>query len=363
MNGPLRTAREYPTIRSHSVPLEMLYLGSTSRRIIPRGGTRGTSGRQWRLDAGSGYEVVDHAPGDAHLRRKLGELVRAVPTGVLDLAGLQPDLPSRVVGGEADHERVREGPRLAAEVPEVLDLDTDLLAHLAVDRLFYGLARLDETGEHAAQALREAGRAGEQDLIPPPHADDHGRADPRVVHHPAPGAPHRHLPLHGLRRPPAPAAEAVRGVPAHDLLRLPRHREKLLVHDGEDRAQVHERRALGRLHPIRHLRGPARPAVEVPDGLTKESFYSEIFQVGRPRHARLVPFEHEQPLVPEREPQRPLCQTLRRLARYSAGWRARRPVPSRICSLQLVPGATTTLPPASLTAGKSRLSPIFMETS
>ncbi len=53
----------------------------------------------------------------------------------------------------------------------------------------------------------------------------------------------------------------------------------------------------------------------------------------------------------------------RRLARYSAGWRARRPVPSRICSLQLVPGATTTLSPAPLTAGKSLLSPIFIEMS
>ena len=37
-------------------------------------------------------------------------------------------------------------------------------------------------------------------------------------------------------------------------------------------------------------------------------------------------------------------------------------MPSRICSLQLVPGATIILSPASRTAGKSLRSPIFIET-
>ncbi len=80
----------------------------------------------------------------------MGEVVGAVPAGVLDLAGLGFELAAGVVRRKADHERAREGPRLAAEVPEVLHLDPDLLAHLAVDGLFYGLARLDEPGEHAS---------------------------------------------------------------------------------------------------------------------------------------------------------------------------------------------------------------------
>src|SRR4028119_2270633 len=167
----------------------MLYLGSTHHGLSHAAAPGALSGRP--LTSGRGDEVFDHAPGDAYLRGKLWEGVGTVPACVLDLAGLGRELAAGVVRGEADHERVREGPRLAAEVAEVLDLDPDLLAHLAVDRLFYGLTRLDEAGEHAAQPLREAGRAREQDLIPPPHADDHGRADPRGVHHPAPGATRR----------------------------------------------------------------------------------------------------------------------------------------------------------------------------
>src|ERR687893_385310 len=142
----------------------------------------------------------------------------------------------------------------------------------------------------------------------------------------------------------------------------PGHREERFVNGGEYSPQVHESGTLGSLRPLRHLRGPARAAVQVAHGPAEVGLEPELFGHGGLRPARPATFEHEEAVAPEREPQRPR-QTLRRPARYSAGWRARRPVPSRICSLQLVPGATTTRPSASLTAGKSLLSPIFMETS
>src|ERR687894_184582 len=55
---------------------------------------------------------------------------------------------------------------------------------LAVDGFLLALARRDKTGQYTAHALREARGAREQDLRFAPHAHDHGRADPRVVHHP-----------------------------------------------------------------------------------------------------------------------------------------------------------------------------------
>src|SRR4051812_25817320 len=80
----------------------------------------------------------------------------AVPLGVEDLAAVGADLAAGPVGEEADHERVGEGPRLAAEVPNVRDLDADLFAHLAGDRLLERLADFDEARERAVKDAREA---------------------------------------------------------------------------------------------------------------------------------------------------------------------------------------------------------------
>ena len=129
------------------------------------------------LKAAAANEVVDQGAGDREARRQAGQAVDPEPAGVLDLRLLRADLSRVPVGHEADHQRVRERPGLAAEVADVPHLDPHLLAHLAGDRLLQRLARLDETGERAVDAGGEVGGAGEQELLPALDAHDHGRRD------------------------------------------------------------------------------------------------------------------------------------------------------------------------------------------
>src|SRR4249919_3698985 len=107
---------------------------------MPRGQTPGhvPSSEWWWSSsplAGSRSPVVDQSPCDREWRRDKGEIIRRVPARVEDLLLLDVDLPARVLGREADHQRVWEGPRLAPEVADVADFDPRLLAHLAHDCL------------------------------------------------------------------------------------------------------------------------------------------------------------------------------------------------------------------------------------
>ena len=68
--------------------------------------------------------------------------------------------PLDVLGAEADHQAVRERPRLARHVLHVADGDADLLAHLAHDGAFEVLARLDEAGEAGVHRAAEVARPG-----------------------------------------------------------------------------------------------------------------------------------------------------------------------------------------------------------
>src|SRR5215211_6382953 len=97
------------------------------------------------------YKVLYHGAGDAYFGRQVWEVVCGVPAGVFDLTGFRSQVATLVICGKGDHERVRERPRLAPEVPDVRYLDPDLLAHLADDGLFYRLAWLDEASEHAVE--------------------------------------------------------------------------------------------------------------------------------------------------------------------------------------------------------------------
>src|SRR5215207_9509814 len=188
----------------------------------------------FRVEAVLFHEVVYHCAGDADPRGNphgdFRELVRPVPSCVLDLSGFGYQFAARVIRGKADHERVREGPRLATEVPDVPDLDPDFFAHLAADGLLYGFAGLDEAGEYTVKPGRKPWRAGQQDLLPVPDEYDGSRTEARVMHHPAPRTPLRKLPRRRLRFSAAASAEPMRRVPADDLLRPARHPEEILIH-------------------------------------------------------------------------------------------------------------------------------------
>ena len=109
-------------------------------------------------------EPVDQAAGDCEGGRDTGELVGGEPTGVRQLAFLELELTSRVLGGEADHQRVGEGPRLAAEVADVAEVDPHLLAHLAGGAFLQGLPRLDVARQDAETTGRKAMVPREQNV-------------------------------------------------------------------------------------------------------------------------------------------------------------------------------------------------------
>src|SRR5919107_1649441 len=138
--------------------------------------------------------------------------------------------------------------------------------------------------------------------MPPLDEDDGRRAEARVVHHPAPRTPLRKLPRRRLSLTPAPPAEPVRRVPTHDLPGPPGHPEKVFVNPEEEVPHVSEDHALGRFGV--RLDGPAGTPVEVPDLPPKRNVEVELFGPSGERHPDGPISEHDQPLVPEGEPQR-----------------------------------------------------------
>src|SRR5437879_2548727 len=77
-------------------------------------------------------ERVDEAPGNAELSRQAGQLaVSGVPGGFGNLVGLQADIAARIVSHEADHQRMRKRPRLAAKVADLAHVEADFLVDFA----------------------------------------------------------------------------------------------------------------------------------------------------------------------------------------------------------------------------------------
>ena len=142
-------------------------------------------------------------------------------------------------GDEAEHQRLRERPRLAAHVADVGDPQADLLGHLARDRRLGRLPRLDEAGEDREPAGRPDGLTAEDDPVAAVvHEHDHGRVGAR-----------EHLDA-GLRVALDPAvaldrrrrtrqrAEAVALVPLDDADRLHEQARVQIAQVGADLAQT-----------------------------------------------------------------------------------------------------------------------------
>ena len=157
-----------------------------------------------------------------------------VPPGLGDLTVVAVDLGRAGVRTETEHQTGRKRPRLAAEIGGRVDVDADLLVHLAADRGLQRLPRLDEAGQRREPALRPGGLPPEQQaVVVVDHQHDHGGVGPRVVlaavFHTSPRVPGILGP--GVR--PAPRAVHVRDVPV---------RQRDGVHD-KARLQVVEPRA------------------------------------------------------------------------------------------------------------------------
>src|ERR1041384_8704309 len=72
-----------------------------------------------------------------------------------------------------------DGPGLSRDVAQVLNLDTDFLAHFAMDAILDRFAGFDESGERAVDGLWEALRAREQKLPAARDQHHHRRRDAR----------------------------------------------------------------------------------------------------------------------------------------------------------------------------------------
>ena len=114
--------------------------------------------------------------------------VGRVPAGLADLVRVDPDLALRVLGREGDHERVREGPGLAAEVADGLHPHADLFEHLPPHALLEGLPGLDKPGQHAEKPGRETVRVRQQQPAVPHDRHDDRRRHARVIDEAAAGA-------------------------------------------------------------------------------------------------------------------------------------------------------------------------------
>ncbi len=165
--------------------------------------------------------------GNGPRRRQRRQLIDAKPARILDLVFLHDDFATGIFGVEAEHQRMRERPALAADVVQVLHLDADFLAHLARHAMLHRFARLDEAGQGAVDARDEARRTGQQDLVPTRDQHDHARRDARIVLRLAAVATHRSLSRQLARRRTAAATEAMLGVPGADLRGVRQHAESL----------------------------------------------------------------------------------------------------------------------------------------
>src|SRR5215212_7905496 len=99
-------------------------------------------------------------------------------------------------------------------------------------------------------------------------------------------------------------------MPADELLRPARHPEEILVDPVKEVPEVLENHPLGWSYVIAYLDGPTSMPTEGSDLPTELGIQAKLLRTARQRHADGRVFEHEQPIAPEREPQRrlPLCQ-------------------------------------------------------
>src|SRR5262249_29053971 len=142
---------------------------------------------------------------------------------------------------KSDHDLMRERPRLAAEVADVLHRYARLLTHLARDALLERLARLHEAGDERVPALREVGRSRHQDARSVVDEHDDRRLDPREI---IDGARRASLRALGRRlrceRLPAAGAKLIGAIPIEDLRRAPGDRVLVRGHLVVERAQPGE---------------------------------------------------------------------------------------------------------------------------
>ncbi len=146
LTSPRGDVRTHPSGANPELPV---LTTRPTRRVGRESGSRATEIAPVETAGLVGEPGVDQLASDRDRRRNVGKLIATEPLGVDDLGRVDLDLARLPVGGEPDHQAVRERPWLATPVTNVADLDADLFADLALDGTFQGLARFDEAGQAA----------------------------------------------------------------------------------------------------------------------------------------------------------------------------------------------------------------------
>ena len=242
--------------------------------------------------------AIDRRPGSS------GRSSRVNQRASTSSASSMRQVAAHPVRGEADHERVRERPRLAREVGDPVDLDADLLLELAGDALLERLAGLDEARQHAVHPAGKALRARQQDLVAAGHAHDHRRREARERSVPADGAASRALAGRVLGGRAAAAAVDVRAIPLDELRGAARQRPEMLVDAAVEVAQRAERHARRRLVILGQLGGAAGDAVELAEVERAYGRHAESRNGGRRRQLVVVAaIQHEHVHALDAEPE------------------------------------------------------------
>src|SRR5437870_7275565 len=207
---------------------------------------------------------IDQSASDRDFAWKFRQLQYVEPLCFLDFGFLRSHLAALPVADERDHQRVRERPRLAREVADVVYAHADFLVHLAREALLERLAGLDEPGERAVHAGRKVRASGQQKLFFPMN-ERHDRRRHSGIGRELAGRADAH-PLVGfrLRRRAAAPAELVRAVPGDELQRPAGERELRVVQHAEECPQSGPGHSGWRLGLLRQLGGPALLASQPP---------------------------------------------------------------------------------------------------
>ena len=109
----------------------------------------------------------------------MGKMVFIEPGTFGKLGTLEMDFTTVVISRETHHEPARVGPRLTAEVTQVLDVKPRFLHHLTMHSLFERLARLHEPGYKTVEIRTEIIGVHQQYLVALAHQHDDSRSQLR----------------------------------------------------------------------------------------------------------------------------------------------------------------------------------------
>ena len=164
-------------------------------------------------------EILDKATADAHAGVVFRNVLPLHPGRDLDFAFLY--LERRVAiefRRESGYQRVAERPRLAAEILDVLYVDSRLFHDFAVDRLFQGFSDFDESGNQEQPAFVGMVQVPRHEqFVCIVYGDNHDGRNSRVDRVVAMGADHGALffaPFHGVS---AVSAELVQRFPVRNV--------------------------------------------------------------------------------------------------------------------------------------------------